>query len=208
MSEAARAIPPIDQGRPADLVANRDDGTTLGAAIGTLIRHHRTKAGMSGVQLAANAGISQPFLSQLESGRSSVGIATLYRIARALRVHPSDLLPSPAPVDVEIVRAGAVRRTRRQYTATPITRTSFRSGSRISELHDCRISTGDATGADAFSSDGETILYVLEGTVRLDFEDRPEVILEEGDAACYSGRLRCRLRSTQDARIILIVADT
>ena len=188
------------------MATNRDDGSTLGAVIGTLVRHHRTKAGMSGVQLAANAGISQPFLSQLESGRSSVGIATLYRIAGALRIHPSDLLPPPAPADVEIVRAGALRRTRRQSTGIPITRASFGERNRISELHDCRISTGDA-GTDGLPSDGETILYVLEGTVRLDFEDRSEIILQEGDAARYSGWLTCRWHSVQEARIIVIVAD-
>ena len=65
------------------MATDGDSGQSLGAEIGMRVRHYRTRAGLSGVKLAAAAGVSQPFLSQLESGQSSVAIATLYRIARA-----------------------------------------------------------------------------------------------------------------------------
>ena len=188
------------------MVADRDESPTLGAEIGARIRSHRTRAGLSGVQLAANSEVSQPFLSQLESGQSSVGIATLYRIARALRVHPSDLLPPPSPADVEIARAGEVPRTGWKYTGTATRRVGFRSNSRLSELHDCRISISDGAGAEEIPLDAETILYVLEGAVRLEFEDGSETTLGEGDAACCRGWLPCRFRPAQEARLILIVA--
>ena len=50
------------------------DGQTqdLGAQIGSRVRFHRQQRGISGVKLASAAGISQPFLSQLESGQTSV----------------------------------------------------------------------------------------------------------------------------------------
>ena len=78
----------------------------LGHQIGAKVRAIRGERGLSGRKLAAAADVSQPFLSQLEAGRTSVAIATLYRIATALDVRPSDLLPDPpSGTRVEILRA-------------------------------------------------------------------------------------------------------
>ena len=74
--------------------ARDERAETLGADIGSRVRGLRNRAGLSGLKLAAAADVSQPFLSQLESGQSSVAIATLYRLARALGVHPVELLPT------------------------------------------------------------------------------------------------------------------
>jgi len=184
-----------------------DPGPDLGAEIGSRVRRFRTKAGMSGVKLAAAAGVSQPFLSQLESGRSSVAIATLYRLARALAVHPSELLPAPVPSRIEVVRAAETRRIAlSEHMRTATARAIFRGSSRISELYDYKIEPEDYV-ADWFSSDGEHALYVLEGSLRLEFEGQPEFLLEEGDAVFYNSRIPHRWHSGQQAQIILVVAD-
>lgn len=59
----------------------------------------------SNAELAAAAGVSQAFLSQLESGQTSVAIATLYRIASALGASASDVLPETMSREFEVVRA-------------------------------------------------------------------------------------------------------
>ncbi|MDE2754046.1 MAG: helix-turn-helix domain-containing protein [Gemmatimonadota bacterium] len=82
------------------MVTTEESGRRLSAEIGARVREFRVNAGLSGVKLAEAAGVSQPFLSQLESGQSSVAIATLYRIAKALGVQPSDLLPEAEPADI------------------------------------------------------------------------------------------------------------
>ena len=69
----------------------------LGHQIGAKVKALRAERGLSGRKLAAAADVSQPFLSQLEAGHTSVAIATLYRLAAALDVKPSDLLPDPPP---------------------------------------------------------------------------------------------------------------
>ncbi len=55
--------------------------------------------------LATRSGLSQPFLSAVERGLSMPSIATLYRIAEALDVAPSTLLPVSASGDIQVVRA-------------------------------------------------------------------------------------------------------
>lgn len=53
----------------------------------------RKKRGLTQTDLAAQTGISQGYLSDLESGRRTGDVATLRRVARALRVTLDDLAP-------------------------------------------------------------------------------------------------------------------
>lgn len=189
-------------------MATTDDSSRLSAEIGARVREFRVNAGLSGVKLAAAAGVSQPFLSQLESGQSSVAIATLYRIAKALEVQPSDLLPEAEPADIEVVRSIETQRLPLSEDAhTANARAIFRSGRKISELYDYQISPEDYV-EDWFSSDAEHALYVMEGTLRVEFEGRPEITLAAGDAMFYTSRVPHRWHSGHGARIILVVADS
>lgn len=53
----------------------------------------RRKRGLTQAALAAAAGVSQPFVAQLESGSRRGDIATYRRLARALSLGLDDLLP-------------------------------------------------------------------------------------------------------------------
>ena len=59
----------------------------------TRIREARKRAGLTQEQLAAKAGITQSHLSRLELGKYVPTLATLERLARALRIPLSELLP-------------------------------------------------------------------------------------------------------------------
>lgn len=56
------------------------------------LRQERTKLDWSQEQLAAEAGISQTYVSQMESAQRRVSIDILDRLALALRVELADLL--------------------------------------------------------------------------------------------------------------------
>ncbi|MXZ54422.1 MAG: helix-turn-helix domain-containing protein [Acidimicrobiaceae bacterium] len=190
------------------MVTTDDSGRSLSAEIGSKVREFRVRAGLSGVKLAAAAGVSQPFLSQLESGQSSLAIATLYRIADALGVQPTDLLPAAEPAEIEVVRSSETQQiplSEDQRSADA--RVILRSGRKISELYDYEIAPEDYV-EDWFSSDAEHALYVMEGTLRVEFEGRPEITLAAGDAMFYKSRVPHRWHSGHGARIILVVADS
>ena len=68
--------------------AQRSADMRLGGAIRVL----RREQGLTLVQLAAATGLSQPFLSQLELGRSRPSMRSLYRIAEALGTTQQALL--------------------------------------------------------------------------------------------------------------------
>ena len=174
--------------------------------IGTKVKALRTARGLSGRKLAAGAGVSQPFLSQLESGQTSVAIATLYRIAGALGVGAPELLPNPPKSGIEVLRAPELYRMTVSDDATSaLGRGVFRSGRTISELFDYVIEPGQHI-AEWFESVGEHAVYAVDGSIRIEFEGHDDVILGPGDVVFYSGvsRHRWHLVSNEAARIILV----
>jgi pyridoxamine 5'-phosphate oxidase len=77
------------------------------ARLGRAIRAARHDRGMTLAQVAAQAGLSQPFLSQLELGRTRPSMRSLFRIATALGTTQQALLGRAAePPPGEAVRAG------------------------------------------------------------------------------------------------------
>ena len=58
---------------------------------GDRVRELRLKAGLSQEALAKRAGIHRNYLGEAERGERNVGLLNVHRIARALRVHPSEL---------------------------------------------------------------------------------------------------------------------
>lgn len=63
-----------------------------------LIRDARTRAGLTQVQLAARAGVTQSVISTYENGRREPSLTALQRLVRAAGFETTiDLLPSCAP---------------------------------------------------------------------------------------------------------------
>ena len=60
-------------------------------ALGARIRDVRVLRRMSQAEVATRAGIHRTRVSQIESGQQ-LSVETLFRLARALDVHPADLL--------------------------------------------------------------------------------------------------------------------
>lgn len=74
----------------------RDDGLTR---LGSRIRHHRQQLGLTLVEVAGQAGISQPFLSQIERGKAAPSMSTLEGLAHALGTTQAHLLEAVDAVD-------------------------------------------------------------------------------------------------------------
>lgn len=64
----------------------------VGLAPGDAVRVARQLRGLSQYALAAAAGLAQPTLSSIETGRITMGAERAERLARVLNVHPGILL--------------------------------------------------------------------------------------------------------------------
>ena len=170
--------PPID-----------DPATTLGARVRAL----RYERGMTLKALGALAGLSHPFLSQLERGLARPSIGSAERIARALQVPVGELWGAPPrhPAETRVLRRG-------EGASTPHPQPGAPGGMR--ELAGAGpFSVREWSGGSrqwpeqAWVATGEVVLYVVRGAIELDLEGTV-IALEEGDALRFDGALRHRLR--------------
>src|SRR5437763_15722715 len=85
------------------LMTDRESKATL-AELGARVRAWRARRGMTRKQLAADSGLSERFLADVESGKGNVSINSLEAAAQALNITIIDLLqdaPRPALARVQ-----------------------------------------------------------------------------------------------------------
>lgn len=173
----------------------------LGRAIRTL-RHER---GLTLREVAAAAGLSQPFLSQLELGRTRPSMRSLFQVATALGTTQQALLgmaADPADGPVRGIDAALV---------------SVEDGGARLLLH-------DPAGADvtefvgvprefgAFFRHGRhELLYVAQGSVQVELREDGAgrlVTLAARDSLHYPGTVEHRFRQLGDTTCVVLVVHT
>ncbi|MAT05486.1 MAG: hypothetical protein CL424_10640 [Acidimicrobiaceae bacterium] len=171
--------------------ASNGDGDVAGIDIAGAVRAHRLAAGLTMRELAARAGMSQPFLSNLENSRAMPSIATLYRIANALGVSPREFLPE-ARTRVQLVRRGdGAMGPVGEELGSAMTRVVSGAPGRLVEAHTYLAEPGASMG-DWFEHDGEDLLYVIAGSLLVELGDGQRFELGVGDVLWYEGNLAHR----------------
>lgn len=184
------------------------DEAELQARIGATVRGLREKAGYSTRELARRAGLSQPFLSQIERGVSAPSMITTYRLAEALGVAPGSLLPTPDAPQVTVVRAGEGRGipvANRPDAA--IGRALVMQPGVTLEVLEYRIEPGQYIG-EWFELPGDMAVYLVEGALDVEVEGYDTVRLGPGDLVAHPASLKHRWLLVDDgpARVLLAVA--
>lgn len=179
----------------------------LDYSLGRVLRSVRQRSGLTMATLAQLADISQPHLSQMENGKVSPSISTLYRLATALGVSPQELLPSTPTSDLVVIRAG-------ESEATPISdrpnaalsRVLLGSPGRSLQVQEVVVTEGQDLG-DWFEHEGEEFVYVLEGSVIIELRDNEARRLEAGDSAWYPSAVPHRWRVTGSFPLRVLAAS-
>ncbi len=191
---------------PVTGVLSSDD-PDLGAAIGVSLAAARHAAGLSMRELARRAEVSQPFLSQVENGHSMPSLGTLYRLAGALGVSPSTLMPAVGgDRSAVVVRRG-------EGTRLPVTDGPGAAEGRLLaagpqhrlEVVEYDIQAGDDLGG-WFESAGEMTVYVARGLLEVEISGAGSWALSAGDAITHPADLRHRWRSPEGALVLLALA--
>jgi transcriptional regulator with XRE-family HTH domain len=180
------------------------------ALVGVAVRARRTAAGLSVAELARRAGVSGPFVSQLEGGRSSVSIPVLYRLAAALDCAANDLLP-PSGEQRRLTRAGDGPRLRAGSDSVtgPAQRPRLltRTGEGVLlEAHHYVMAPGDA-GQEWFAQAGEVFVHVLSGAITVEFADGARIDVGAGDSLHHEGEVPHRwvLRGNAPAEVLVVL---
>ncbi|GAB0107084.1 XRE family transcriptional regulator [Nocardia sp. JMUB6875] len=181
----------------------------LAELIGGVIRDLREKSGLSMRELAKRAGISQPFLSQIERGVSAPSMVTTYRLAAALDVTPGDLLPTPAADKVTIVRADeGVRIPVADRPDAAVGRALHMRPNSPLEVIEYLIEPGQFIG-EWFESRGVSGIYVVSGHLDIELVGVGRIRLGPRDFVDYPATLRDRwhLVDDQPAHVLLVIAQ-
>ncbi|HLH84895.1 MAG TPA: cupin domain-containing protein [Trebonia sp.] len=181
-----------------------DAGLRLGGAI----RARRRRLGMTLVEVAAGAGLSHPFLSQLERGLARPSMRSLTAIAAALGTTAqalmagSELPAAPGAEPVSVVR-------RADELVTPVDS----PGGYVRPLvrGERAMLPVEFNGAprefdDYYRHDGEEFVYVVRGVIEIDIEGEFRTAAA-GDSVYYAGGLRHRWRSLSDEDVRLVVVQ-
>jgi transcriptional regulator with XRE-family HTH domain len=188
------------------------DVGTVSEALGSRIREQRRLAGLTVRGLASRTGLSPSLISQVERGRATPSVATLWAVATELGLSVADLFNDGAETGDG---SRALRNGRRQAAAPPVqpheTRRAItlEGGIRWERL----TSTADdevdfvyveypvgAASCDEeglFRHGGREFGYVLSGTlgVRVGFE---EYVVRENDSISFDSSMPHRLWAVGD----------
>src|SRR5215207_3160627 len=161
--------------------------TPIEVDLGARIRALRLARGATLRQLAAEAGVTESFLSQVERGVASPSIASVQRIARALGQSIAELFAADERAG-SLVRLGDRRRIVYQGLGAVDEFLTRATDGRLQVIMST-IEPRGGTGDEPYTHDSdEEVVLVLEGA--LDLWVGPEHYrLETGDAVTHSSRI-------------------
>lgn len=166
----------------------------------------RVQAGLTLEALAQAADLTRSYVSKVERGASTPSIGAALKLAKALKVPVEDLFGAPSDTDpVAISRAGDGG-ARQPAQGEPRVVAGTSPGHRMLAFV-LQPGKERARGHPMSHHEGEEILYVLRGTVRLQLADRTET-LSAGDCAHFNAAVPHKITSSGEApaEVLLVIA--
>lgn len=172
------------------LVDSEQGNDDAAACLGPRVRELRRERGLTLKALGGRAGLSHPFLSQLERGLARPSVGSVERIAHALDVPVSALWAPRPPQAARLFRAdeGTVRE-HPEAGAPGGVRELPVGGMRVREWSGGSRSWPQETE----TTTGEVLLYVFRGAIEVELDGTVHD-LRAGDALKFDGAVRHRFR--------------
>lgn len=171
-------------------------------SIAESLREERTRAGLTLEQLAQRAELSTAHLSRLESGERQPSVAALIALSRSLGVSMSTLFGERrgAPA-LAIYPSGAPAHTSNGLAVAPVS--GFPGSATLEALH-VTVSP-DREPPEPARHRGEEWIYVVSGSLRLEFDDEVH-LLAPGTTAHFDASRPHRLGAESGPVEVLVVA--
>lgn len=177
--------------------------------VGVNIRDRRRTQRLTMVSLAQLCVLSQPFLSQVETGRAKPSMDSLYRIARALETTPQALFGTPSSPTVAqtptLVRHDKGLGVALREAATESQVRLLLPGN--APFHVLEFDGLPTEFLDYWEHDGFEAIYVLAGDIEVDVAGDIST-LHTGDFLSYPARLPHRHRARPDSQARVLMVET
>ncbi|WP_146806723.1 helix-turn-helix domain-containing protein [Acetobacter cibinongensis] len=151
------------------------------AHVGTNLRHLRKEAGLSQEALAAASGISRRMIVNLESGHANISLGSLDRLAEALDTTFLKLVSNP---ERESRRLEDVM-WRGKSALSQATLLGAAPARQDTQLWIWSLDVGEHYKADPDPEGWHEMIFVLEGTLQLDFDTETQIV-QANDFTIYS----------------------
>jgi transcriptional regulator with XRE-family HTH domain len=175
---------------------------TLAASIGDRLRAGREERGLTLEQMAELSGLSTSHLSRLESSERLPSVASLLALSAALGVPIGSLFgETPEATPLSISRTNDPRHESNGLAIAPC---SGYSGSSVIDALRITVPPGRPEPAPARHF-GEEWLYVVRGTLKLEYDGQPHTLLE-GMTAHFNAEVPHRLGATSPAEVLLVAS--
>jgi transcriptional regulator with XRE-family HTH domain len=173
--------------------------------VGDHLRDVRMRQGFSVRALAARAGCSPSFISQVEHGQASPSIASLERLVQALGLTLGDFFRASTPPAV--VRSHERAALTNAWSGAQIEALAPAGAGHALEPLLITLEPGGQSASQPFARDGEEFAFVCEGDVLLTLGETAHH-LTQGDAATFSGETPHRWENVgrEPARIVVVSA--
>ncbi len=159
---------------------------SLHLGIGTRVREHRKKAGLSLDALARASGVSKAMLSQIEQNKANPTVVVLCKIAEGLRIDPGQLMNLARPQRrFEVIRVDDPRQLFQANKKVMLRTLSPLSMEKDLEFYEVILSAGGKLDSAPHFRHTEEYVSVSRGHVVLSSGDE-QVVLRRGDSAHYS----------------------
>lgn len=169
--------------------------------IGSNIRAIRKRKGITIAQICEATGLSQGFMSQIETGKTSPSISTLENVANVLGVPLAYLLLKKEE------RMGIVRKGERSITTSGSEklRVEHLSHTANAKAMLVELPPGASTGKNPHSHEGQEIHLVIKGRVYAEQgEDNAE--FEEGDSFSWNACIPHYVRNIGNEPALLLIS--
>ncbi|GKU77332.1 helix-turn-helix domain-containing protein [Paenibacillus sp. L3-i20] len=169
--------------------------------IGATIRAIRKRKNITIAQICEETGLSQGFMSQVETNKTSPSIATLESIAKALKV-PLAYLLLQQEERMNIVRANERRITKSGLAHLKVEHLSSTKNVRMMIVE---LPPGTATGDAPHAHEGEEVHFVMKGTIFAEQgEDHAE--FKEGDSFSWNACTPHLVRNIGEEPAIILIS--
>lgn len=182
-----------------------DESVLVAVSLGNKIRALRQRLKLTLDETSTIAGISKPFLSQVERGRATPSITSLVRIAKALGVTMQYFIDTPTEAR-SVCRGNALQYFQFTNSASRFARLTNPVDSRKLDAILVRMPAGQLP-SEMTTHAGEEFVYVLRGQLALTLEDCT-FTLNEGDTAHYESTMPHAWRNTADEEAVIVWVGT
>jgi transcriptional regulator with XRE-family HTH domain len=174
--------------------------------VGELLRDLREKRGLSVRTLAASAGFSPSFISQVENGQASPSIASLEKIAACLEITLAQFFQAGAARSSAVVRVNERPRLESGWSGAVLESLGTGAASRLDPVL-ITLKPGGVSGKRPHTLARDQFIFVVSGEVTLVLDDA-ESTLAAGDAATISAQTPYRwVNSAGEPAQLLVVSS-